>query len=333
MENVIENPLLAPRIYGDTPAFMAVPYMRDIANAKADVVIFGMPFDGIATLRGGATRLGPSGIRKMSMLYGGYNLDWGFDVFEHLSVVDRGDIDVMMGDTPESYRRLEAAIAEIRASGAVPLMMGGDHGVTYPAVKAVSESLRRPLGLVVFDTHLDLSNEYRRDRLTRASPLKRICELPGVDPTRVAVIGAKGPRNLPEWKPTADELGIRIFPIGEVEARGIGEVTEEAYGIAAPDGEPPYVSLDIDAIDAAFAPATNSIEVGGLTSREIITGVRIAVEKGIVGFDLVEVAPEWDNPTGSTCALAARLIAETLATLAAPKARRVRAWDHAAPTG
>lgn len=329
MENVIENPLLAPRIYGDTPAFMAVPYSRDLAAVEADAVIFGMPFDGIATLRGGATRLGPSGIRKMSMLYGGYNLDWDFDVFEHLRVVDRGDVDVVMGDTPESYRRLETSVAEIRRRNATPIMLGGDHGVTYPAVKAVSESLDRTLGLIVFDTHLDLSDEYRRDRLTRASPLKRICELPGVDPRRVCVIGAKGPRNLPEWKPIADELGVRIFRMGEIEERGIRVVTEEARGIAAPDGAPLYVSVDIDAIDAAFAPATNSIEVGGLTSREIITGVRIAVEGGVAGLDLVEVAPEWDNPTGATCALAARIVAEALATLAAPKAGRVRAWDHA----
>lgn len=328
MENVIENPLLAPRIYGDTPAFMALPHVRSLDGTGAEVVVFGMPFDGIATLRGGATRLGPAGIRKMSMLYGGYNLDWDFDVFEYLKVVDRGDVDVAMGDTPESYRRLEAMVGGIRKTGAIPFMMGGDHGVTYPAVKAVTEGLGGPIGLIVFDTHLDLSDEFRRDRLTRASPLKRICELPGIDPKRVCVIGARGPRNLPEWRTIADDLGIRIFPIGEVDARGIRAVCEEARRIASPDGKPIYVSVDIDALDAAFAPATNSIEVGGLTSRELLTGVRMVVETGIVGFDLVEVAPEWDTRTGSTCALAARIIAEALATVAAPKAGRVRAWDH-----
>ncbi len=155
----------------------------------------------------------------------------------------------------------------------------------------------------------------------------RITEIPEIDPKRIAIIGAKGPRNLPEWTPLAKELGIRVMGIREVEKRGIEAATEEALSIAAPDGRPPYVSVDIDAIDPAYAPATNSIEAGGFTSREIITGVRLACEQGFSGFDVVEVSPDYDSKSGTTSMLAARLAAEALACLAAKKAGKVRSWE------
>src|SRR5205085_1802044 len=97
-----------------------------------------------------------------------------------------------------------------------------------------------PQGLIVFDTHLDLSESLDGDRLTRASPIRRICELESVDPRRVAIVGARGSRNLREWQPAAEELGIAIFPIGEVESRGIAAVTADALAVAAPDGGRPY---------------------------------------------------------------------------------------------
>lgn len=316
-----------PKIYGDVPPFMAVPYAPDLSKVKADAVIVGMPYDGIATYRGGATRRAPQEIRKYSLLFGDYNFDWDLDVFAHIKAVDVGDIDVAPGQTVESYARLERRIAEIHGTGAVPIMFGGDHGVTYPAVKAVAAHRGGPMGLIVFDTHMDLSESFREDRLTRASPIKRIVELPQIDPKRVVIIGAKGPRNLPEWTPLAKELGIRVMGIREVEKRGIEAATEDAISIASPDGRPPYVSVDIDAIDPAYAPATNSIEAGGFTSREIIAGVRLACEQGFTGFDVVEVSPDFDTKSGTTSMLAARLAAEALACLAAKKAGKVRSWE------
>jgi agmatinase len=306
---------------------MALPFVPAPRAGEVDAVIFGMPFDGIATLRGGETRAAPGAVRRMSMLYGGYNLDWDFDVFQYLRAADRGDVDIVPGNTPASYERLERWAGEIVAAGAVPMMIGGDHGVTYPAVKAVVEHHKRMTGLVVFDTHLDLSESFRNDRLTRASPLKRICELEWIDPRRIAVIGAKGPRNPPEWMPLARELGIRVYTIGEVDVRGIRAVAEEALSIAMPGDVPPYLSIDIDSVDASAAPGTNSIEVGGLTSRELLTGIRIVAERGLSGFDVVEVAPTWDTVSRTTATLAARAIAEALAALAAPAAGRRRAWD------
>lgn len=315
-------------MFGDVPPFMGVDHVPDLTGHQADAVVIGMPYDGIATFRGGATRRAPQEIRKYSLLFSSYNFDWDMHSLDHVSVCDCGDIDVVPGDTPESYRRLEAKIAEIQNCGAVPLMFGGDHGVTYPAVKAVAEKAGGPLGFLLFDTHLDLSESFNNDRLTRASPVLRILELDEVDPSRVAIIGPKGPRNLPEWTPLYKELGLKVYPDREVQVRGIEEVTREALQIVSPDGKPPYISVDIDVIDPAYAPGTNSLEPGGMTSREIINGVRLAAEKGFCGFDVVEVSPDFDAVSGITSTLAARIMVEAICCLAAPRCDKVGAWDY-----
>jgi agmatinase len=316
-------------MYGDVPPFMAAQHVPDPAKLDADVAVIGMPYDGIATFRGGATRRGPQEIRKFSLLFGGYNFDWDMDVFDTLRLADVGDVDVVPGDNAESYARFEHKLTTIMERGAVPFSLGGDHGITYPALRAVTQHHAGPMGLVVFDTHLDLSEALNGDRLTRASPILRICELEYIDPKRVAIIGARGPRNLPEWTPLYRELGISVFAMEQVEQEGIEVVTQKALAIATQDEAQLYISVDIDSIDPAYAPATNSPETGGLTSREIIRGVRIAGQDGFAGFDVVEVSPDFDDKSGSTSILAARIMAEALACLAASRTGRKDAWRYA----
>ncbi|MDR0809990.1 MAG: agmatinase family protein [Gemmobacter sp.] len=327
------SPLGVSRIYGDVPPFMAFPHIRDLSALVADAVMVGMPYDGLATFRGGATRRAPQEIRKYSLLYGSYSFDWDMDLLNHITVADVGDIDVVPGDNAESYARLEARLGAVLAKGAVPLMIGGDHGISYPAVRAVAGAGETPVGLVVFDTHLDLSESFGGDRLTRASPLLRIAELDRVDPRRIVVIGARGPRNLPEWTPLYRELGITVFPMAEVERLGMDAVCERAREIATSGGARLYISLDIDGVDPAFAPATNSPESGGLTAREIIRGLRIVARDGFSGFDLVEVSPDFDSASGTTSVLAARLLAEALFCLAASRGGKQDRWRHAHAAG
>jgi agmatinase len=323
------QPADVPKIYSDVPPFMAVNYVPDVATLTADAAVIGMPYDGIATFRGGATRRGPQEIRKYSLLFGGHNFDWDLDVFQHIKVADVGDIDVVPGDNARSYERFEQKLQAMLARGVIPFSLGGDHGITYPAVAAVSRHHASPLGMIVFDTHLDLSESLNGDRLTRASPILRICELEHVDPRRVAIIGARGPRNLPEWTPLYRELGMSVFPMEQIEQEGIEAITEKARAIATADGAKLYVSVDIDSIDPAYAPGTNSLEPGGLTSREIIRGVRVAGRNGFVGFDVVEVSPDFDTRSGTTSVLAARIMAEALCCLAAVRAGRQDAWRTA----
>lgn len=318
-----------PRIYGDVPPFMAVDYVPDLTGLDVDAAIIGMPYDGIATFRGGATRRGPQEIRKFSLLFGRRNFDWDLDIVERLKIVDMGDIDVLPGNNAESYCRFENRLRLLLSKGAVPFSLGGDHGITYPAVKAVASHHGVPMGLLVFDTHLDLSEALDGDRLTRASPILRICELEHIDPRRVAIIGARGPRNLPEWTPLYQQMGISVFPMEQIEQEGIEAVTEKARAVATAHGAKLYISVDIDSIDPAFAPGTNSPEPGGLTSREIIRGVRIAGRDGFAGFDVVEVSPDFDTASGTTSVLAARLVAEALCCLAAERGGHKDAWRTA----
>ena len=321
------SPVNVPKIFGDVPAFMGIDYDPNLKNIKADAIIIGMPYDGISTFRGGATRRAPQEIRKYSLLFSSYNFDWDMHALDYIKVLDCGDVDVLPGNTIESYKRLENRISEIQNCNAVPIMMGGDHGVTFPGVKAVVRKTGGPTGFLLFDTHLDLSEDFNNDLLTRASPVKRILELDEIDKNRVAIIGCKGPRNLPEWTPLYKKLGLKVYSDREVQVRGVENVTREALKIVSPDGKSPYISVDIDAIDPAFAPGTNSIEPGGLTSREIINGVRIACEKGFCGFDLVEVSPDFDVKSGITSTLAAKIIVEAICSLAALRCEKVEAWD------
>ena len=323
------RPSSVPRLYGDVPPFMASDHVPDLATLAADAVIVGMPYDGLATYRGGATRRAPQEIRKFSLLFGRYSLDWDLDLTAHLRIADAGDVDVAPGDNVISYDRFEARLAAILAKNAIPLSIGGDHGITFPAVRALSRASEAPLGLIVFDTHLDLSEALDGDRLTRASPMLRISELENVDSRRMVVIGARGPRNLPEWTPLYRNLGMTVFPMEAVESEGIERITEKARAIATADGARLYISVDIDGVDPAFAPGTNSPEPGGLTAREIIRGVRIAARDGFAGFDLVEVSPDFDSASGTTSILAARLLAEALFSLAAHRAGRPDCWRSA----
>ena len=305
------------RIYGDVPPFMGVSYVKPSEAIEADAVVLGMPFDGLATFRGGPNRRAPQEIRKYSLLFGDYNIEWDIRIFDYLNVIDIGDVDVFPGDTKESFSRLERWISSIVSAHAVPLMIGGDHAVSYPAVRAVVESLQRPVGFIVFDTHLDFQESLEGDRLTRASPTLRICELERVDPRNVVIIGARGARNAAEWGPRAKKMGVKIFTMADVEREGIQAIAEKARELASPNGVPPYVSVDVDGIDPAYAPATNSPEPGGLTSREIITAIREVASQGVSGFDVVEVSPEYDNESGTTSILAARLMEEVLCAIAA----------------
>jgi agmatinase len=314
------RPADVPRIYGDVPAFMGLAAVAPGAPVPpCDAAVIGMPFDGIATFRGGATRRAPQEVRRYSLLFHGYSLDWDLNALDVIGAVDAGDVDVLPGDTAASFARFEARLAAIQGTGAVPLMIGGDHAVTFPAVRAVAAHHGGPMGFLCFDTHLDLSEELDGDRLTRASPTIRIAELAEIDPARIAIVGAKGPRNRQDWLGIAARLGIRVHPIAEVERRGLDAVLADALAtVTGGTGGRFYTSVDIDAVDPAFAPGTNSPEPGGLSSREIIRGLRVAMlDPGCVGMDVVEISPDFDAASGITSMLGARLVVEAMLCLAA----------------
>lgn len=307
-----------PTLYGDVPTFMGVAPARIPADLTgAGAVVLGIPFDGVSTFRGGATRMGPQFIRKFSLLWGSYNLSVDMDFARYVKLLDYGDVDVVPGDEVESYRRTEERLGHILAAGAVPIGIGGDHGISIPMVRSVAAAQREtPMGVIVFDTHNDMLDDLQGNLLTRASPTRRIVELPQIDPKRVVLIGVRGPRNPEDGTRLARELGIHTITMDEVDELGIAEVARRALSLACPDGGRPYISVDIDAFDPGFAPATNSPDPGGFSPRELIKGLRVVAQRGFTGFDIVEVAPEYDTTGGITSVLASRVINEALCCLA-----------------
>jgi agmatinase len=310
-----------PMLYGDVPSFLGMPVARQPSELQgAGAVLLGIPFDGIATYRGGATRLAPQYIRKFSLLWSTYNLSIDIDFAQYIKLMDYGDVDVVPGEEMESYRRAEERLSHILSVGAVPIGMGGDHGISIPMVRAVARAQKQtPLGVIIFDTHHDMIHDLDGNLLTRASPTRRIIELPQVDPRRVVIIGLRGPRNPEEGYKLAREKGITCFTMDTVDEQGIVAVARKALAIACPDGGRPYLSVDIDSFDPGYAPATNSPDPGGFSPRELIKGLRIVAERGFCGFDIVEVVPEYDNTGGITSTLASRIITEAIGCLALAK--------------
>ena len=263
--------------------------------------------------------MAPQTIRKFSMLFSDYFVETQISLSDLLVSVDIGDIDIAPGNTEESFRRIEERTSLIRAKKAIPLSIGGDHIVTFPIVKAISQEAKGKIGIVQFDTHLDLVDHLEGNHFTRASPMKRILELRNVDPHNVVQIGIRGWRNDKDEHEAASRIGTTIYTIDQVHEKGIETVCKEALQITNRDTCGVYVTFDIDVMDPAYAPGTNSPDPNGLTSREAILALRTICNSRLLGFDLVEVAPEYDIPSGITSILSARLVAEVLNALALAK--------------
>lgn len=305
------------RIYSDVPPFMGIKLVTDLtALESCDAAIQGVPFDGVATFRGGATRIAPQTVRKFSMLFTDYCVETQVTLSDLLVAVDIGDVDIVPGNTSESFRRIQERTNLILAKRAVPLSIGGDHSITLPIVKAISQRTEGKIGVVQFDTHMDLVDDLSGDRFTRASPMKRLLELENVDPHRAVQIGIRGYRNDREEYETARRIGSTIYTIDQVHEEGIQTICKKALQIATKDTRGIYVTFDIDVVDPAYAPGTNSPDPNGFTSREAILALRTICKSALLGFDLVEIAPEYDIPSGITSILGARLLAEVLNGLA-----------------
>ena len=295
--------------FSDVRTFMRLPNVRDLENADAAIV--GAPFDTGATFRAGA-RFGPEGIRSASHLLRRYNPSLDVAIFDHLSVIDYGDVPVVPGYIEESYRRIEQGLEPIHRSGVVPIVLGGDHSVALPELRAAA-SVHGPLALVQFDSHPDTWDSYFGERHTHGTPFRRAVEEGLLDTSRSIQVGMRGSiYDRDDWD-DAREMGFDLVPTDEVRERGIPSVIDrirERTGDAKT-----YVSFDVDFVDPAYAPGTGTPEIGGFTSRETQEFLRGLAGLKVVGCDVVEVYPAYD-PAQITALLAANVAHEFLSLLA-----------------
>ncbi len=300
-----------PRFAG-VPTFLRLP-LRDDPH-DVDVLICGAPFDGGTTYRPGA-RFGPRGVRQASALTRGFHPAQGVDLFAHLRCADGGDVACVPMSVERSLAAIEARAAQIAAAGAVPVFVGGDHTISLAPLRALAR-VHGPLGLVHFDAHSDTFGPAWDIDLHHGTVFRKAVEEGLLRPRDVVQLGIRGPFTAANDLDFAREHGFRVVMIDEIK-RSLDAVLAELAGLRGRGKF--YVSFDLDGIDPAYAPGTGTPVPGGMTSWEALTLVRGLVGIDMVGLDVVEISPEHD-PSGGTTLLAATLLTELLASLAATRA-------------
>ncbi len=283
---------------------------RDLS--AVDVAIVGVPYDGATSYRSGA-RLGPRAIREQSLLLWGYNNALKVSPFEKLRVVDWGDVNVVPVDILATQQAIEREAGAIVATGVKVIALGGDHSISLPLLRTQAAKFG-PLAVVHFDAHPDTWNaEFGEHRYSHGTSFRRAIEEGLIDTTAYLQIGIRGPTAGPQDYADAIRLGARMVTLDEALERGVTSVVEEIVSVVAI--RPTYVTVDIDAVDPAFAPGTGTPEPGGFTSHQMLQLVRGLAKLNIIGADLVEVAPTYDHGQ-ITAILAANLVFELLSILA-----------------
>ncbi len=322
-------------MYGPDLTFLGVDAcdLGDPASfADADVVILGAPFDGGTSHRPG-TRFGPSAIRQACYLpHDGSrpSLAMRTDGLRDLRVYDAGDVECFSGDIVRSVAVIEQAVATIAAAGAIPVVLGGDHTIALPDVTGVARHLGfGRVSVLHFDAHADTGNSEFGSLLGHGQPMRRLIESGAARGDRFLQIGLRGYWPGPETLDWMAEQNMRSYEMTEIVARGLEECLTEAFGIATDDCDGVFLSVDIDVVDPGMAPGTGTPEPGGFTGRELLDSVRrICRELPVVGVDVVEVSPPYDQ-ADVTAFLANRVVLEALSAIA--HRRSGAPWDPRRP--
>ncbi len=304
--------------YAGLLTYAGLPYTQNADElAGVDVAIVGAPTDDLVSDRPGA-RFGPRAIRAASCPPGPH-LEAGIDATKVLKVVDFGDAPVIPADPVKTHEAIERTVGEAVAAGSLPIVLGGDHSIAEPDIRACAAP-HGAVGLVHFDTHTDTGTEVFGVEHSHGTPMYRLVEAGIVDPTRYVQIGLRG-----YWPGEAEfawqrERGITAFFMHDVRALGIDAVVERTVEIVG--AGPVFLSVDVDVLDPAFAPGTGTPEPGGMTSGDLLRACRELAERlELVGADVVEVIPTAVGSTDITALVAERIVREILTGLALRRTR------------
>lgn len=266
--------------------------------ADAEYIVIGVPFDATSTYRSGS-RFAPLAIREASLNIETHSLRAGIDL-EELSIHDAGDLHVT-GDADETLRRLNVVSDEILRAGKTPAFIGGEHTLTLAATKGI----HKDLALLCFDAHLDLRNEYMNQTVCHATVMRRVHE--AVKPSMMVEVGTRAVSR--EEIAYAKDQAIAYVTSRQVMETGVEEAAKRINSLLG-DSERVYLTIDMDVLDPAFAPAVQNPEPDGLSTHQLLDLLSLTCSSRIVAFDVVEVAPHYD--TGTTSVLAAKTIFEVL---------------------
>ena len=297
--------------YAGIPTFLSAPHVPvdaeepDFGNLQ--VAITGVPMDLGVTNRNGA-RFGPRALRAIERI-GPYNHVLKTAPVFDLRVADIGDVPFRSRYSLEMcHEDIEKRFNQIVDAGVIPLSVGGDHSISQSILKAVGK--KAPVGMIHIDAHCDTSGPFDHTKFHHAGPFRNAV-LDGVlDPTRTIQIGIRGPAEY-LWE-FSFESGMTVIHAEEISGMGIAAIVEKARAIVG-DG-PTYLSFDIDSLDPAFAPGTGTPEVGGPSTCEVLELIRGLKGVNLVGGDVVEVAPQYDNTT-NTAQAGAQVLFEILSLM------------------
>jgi agmatinase len=313
------DPLERWREHGEKPdyagllTFGGLPYTQDPAELEGvDVAVIGAPTDDLVSDRPGA-RFGPRAIRAASCPPGPH-LEAKVDALAELRVIDYGDAPVLPADPARTQAAIERTVGEVVAAAAMPLVLGGDHSIAEPDIRAVA-ARHGPVGLVHFDTHTDTGAEVFGVEVSHGTPMFRLVEQGHVDARRYVQIGLRGYWPGPKEFAWQEARGITSFLMHDLHRRGIDDIVRQTVEIVG--SGPTYLSVDVDVLDPAFAPGTGTPEPGGMTSADLLWACReVAQRLEIVGAEVVEVIPTAPGSTDITALVAERIVREILTGLA-----------------
>lgn len=278
---------------------------------KADYVVVGVPFDATSTYRTGA-RFGPNAIRQASLNIETYSFRTGIDV-EDLRLHDLGDLDIS-ADTGKTLERTTLVVKDIFEAGKISVIIGGEHTITFGVINGLGKKSSET-AIVSFDAHLDMRNEFAGLKLSHATFMRRVNEQ--LKPAKIIEVGTRAVCK--EELAFAEEAGIEFFTAHQIRKEGVLQIIEQLNRNLEKCGKI-YLSIDMDVLDPAYAPGVQNPEPEGLepyTLLEILNGL---CDKRIIGFDVVEVAPPYDQ--GVSAIQAAKLMFEILCCL--EKSRKTR---------
>ena len=304
------DPLAGLRAPPAPPDPRAATLLRPLAGAlgEDETVIVGLPYDGGIPTRPGA-RVGPRAIREALAAFGTWDGER-----DAAPATDLGDLALPTTDGREAHRRIEEAARTVFAAGARPLFLGGDHGCTGSVIRGLAAA--RPgtrLGLISIDAHLDVREYADEASLSSGTPFRRALETEVLDGARVAMVGIRRFANSRHYLDWAAGERIHLLPVEELSRQGVFATATAALDVATRSADALYLSIDMDAVDAAFAPGVSASGIGGITAREMIELVAaIAIHPKLIGADVMELSPPYDQDS-RTAKLAARLLLELLA--------------------
>jgi len=308
--------------YQGIPTFGMRPWVTEpeqLDAIKPDIAVVGAPWDDSTTNRPGA-RFGPRALRANAYDPGTYHLDLGIEIFDHLSVVDYGDAITRHGLWEESRQAIYERVKDITSRGITPVILGGDHSVTFPAVTAVCEHHGfGEVAMIHFDAHADTAFDIEGNLASHGAMMRRIIESGAIPGDRFLQLGLRGYWPGEEDQKWMRENKLKHYMMQEFWERGAMPVLDDVIAHAQSVAPKAYISIDIDVLDPGFAPATGTPEPGGFAPIDLLRIVRrLSLELDVVGFDVMEIAPAYDH-ADVTVNNAHRLIWEFFAATATKK--------------